>query len=560
LCSLFLSPLLQTVVTQSHSTALYRRKKTPSTSILNGKKRVETKKTRDTFNGMDDDDWGILEKAWAAEFRHAKPHTSLPALLAKADKAVAAAVESLTEEYERTVGRTQPRRTNWGVRDEIPLSTSALPTSSCSLQDSSERVRPNADEEALTASPVLHAVTDGDEVVDWAMLYASLCLIQAPMVRCSRPAFRQVCRLWGTRISYTHMLVAESFVRSPHARHAEFALYSNEDRLVVQLAAKAGPAAAQAATLVRPYCDAVDLNCGCPQRWAMKEGIGAALLEKPEVVADMIRCIRNATPEGNGDTPALPCVVKMRVQDDLRRSVDFARHCEAAGAAWVTVHGRTPHCQPSAAVQFEAVRRVRESLAIPVVLNGGVSDVSSAMEAALRTGCGGLMAANGLLDNPSMFYCGTSAASMSSEVTFEESNANWATAAAGEGLANGKAMSSSPFTPIRPVTFSWAPQRSSVVDGTVTSPPPSPTRLRFTIPTMWEAVVTPREVVSDFMRCAIRTDLAVPTTVQQVLRMARMYVSPAERNHFALLRSNLSVLSCLQEIGVYVEHGHIGCE
>ncbi|KAK7200824.1 Dihydrouridine synthase (Dus) [Novymonas esmeraldas] len=447
------------------------------------------------------EDWAPYELAWSQDPLHRPRHVHLPALIEAADKAVAEAVASLS-------------------RDD---SSGASPAS---------------------ASHAAPSECDGDAVHDWWGLYTALCFIQAPMVRCSRPAFRRVCREWGTRISYTHMLIAESFVKSAHARHAELARYAGEDRLVVQLAAKSGPAAAEAARLLRPYCDAVDLNCGCPQRWAMKEGIGAALLDRPEQVADMVHSIRNAVPDGHTDAagappPVLPCVVKMRIKDDLRHSVDFARQCEAAGASWLTVHGRTPTCQPSAAVNAEAVTHIRECLSVPVVLNGGVADVSTAMEAALRTGCGGLMAANGLLDNPAMFYCAPSRAAMEAEMTFATSDSE---AAPLPGAA-------AAFSPVQRVSFAWAPDRAA----------PAVQLRRYSVHDMWQASVTPREVISDFVRAAIRTDLAVPTTVQQVLRMARVYVSPAERNHLALLRSNLSVLRCLQEVGVYVEGGRIAC-
>lgn len=514
------------------------------------------------------EDWPAYERAWAQDPLHLPRRVSLPALIAAADSAVAAAVAGLTREY--------------GTLLRDSAATEMHPSEPCPpppppVGASASAPARGSEEDATGGAPCIvdaapHARGDA---LDWWRLYNALCFIQAPMVRCSRPAFRQVCREWGTRISYTHMLIAESFVKSAHARHAEFARYAGEDHLIVQLAAKSGPAAAQAALLVRPYCDAVDLNCGCPQRWAMKEGIGAALLEKPELVADMVRCIRNAAPDGvtpirnggnhtgscgsrsaalggldgaaaaadNAPPPYLPCVVKMRVKDDVRRSVDFVRQCEAAGASWVTVHGRTPACAPSAAVRFEDVKLLREHLSIPVVLNGGISDVSTAMEAALRTGCGGLMSANGLLDNPALFYCAPSRAAMEAELSFATPTSVWGVPEDGSGAADA-------YSPVQPVSFLWAPDRARR----------GAALLRYTVPDMWQASVTPREAISDFVRAAIRTDLMVPTTVQQVLRMARLYVSPAKRNHLAHLRSNLSVLRALQEIGVYVKEGHIQCE
>ncbi|KAG5493889.1 hypothetical protein JKF63_01721 [Porcisia hertigi] len=511
------------------------------------------------------DDWAPYERAWA-EDPHSLPHrVCLPELIAEADRAVAAAVVNLSREYDAAIScqsrhaLTAPCAT-WAEQE------SALVTE-CNANAPHGASIKNSD-----CGQYCISATESSTLHDWWQLYRSLCFIQAPMVRCSRPAFRQVCRAWGTRISYTHMIIAESFVKSPHARHAEFARYEGEDRLVVQLAAKSGPSAAQAALLLRPYCDGIDLNCGCPQRWAMKEGIGASLLDRPEQVADMVQCIRNAMPDGNtaptvtsngtGEgsncagtaPPFLPCAVKMRIKTDLRHSVDFARQCEAAGASWLTVHGRSPTCHPSAPVQFEAVKLIRENLSVPVVLNGGVTDVSTAMEAALRTKCGGLMAANGLLDNPAMFYCGVSRAALKAEMSFATSSGERPPQTYGDMSPTEEAVapeaSTESFSPVRPVSFLWAPDRSSA-DAML---------LQCTVPDMWQASVTPREVISDFMRAAIRTDLTVPTTVQQVLRIARLYVSPAERNHFALLRSNLSVLNALQQIGVYVENGRITCE
>ncbi|AYU82459.1 hypothetical protein, conserved [Leishmania donovani] len=491
------------------------------------------------------DHWAPYERAWAQDPHHLHRSVCLSALIAEADRAVAAALVNLSREYDATI---------LCGSHHAPAEQHVT-----SAEDEGEYHQRCVD------SP------DSNASLDWRQLYCSLCLIQAPMVRCSRPAFRQVCRAWGARVSYTHMLIAESFVKSPHARHAEFARYEGEDRLVVQLAAKSGPAAAQAAVLLRPYCDGIDLNCGCPQRWAMKEGIGSALLDQPERVADMVRSIRNAMPDGSTAStivgngceygsctstvpPFLPCVVKMRIKDDLRRSVDFARQCEAAGVSWLTVHGRTPTCHPSAAVQFEAVKLIRENLSVPVVLNGGVTDVSTAMEAALRTGCGGLMSANGLLDNPAMFYCGASRAAAEAEMSFATSRRGrpprTCDPASSPAETAAPGVFSEVFSPVQPVSFLWAPDRSNAEAGL----------LRYTVPDMWQAAVTPREVISDFMRAAIRTDLMVPTTVQQVLRMARLYVSPAERSHIALLRSNLSVLNALQEIGAYVESGRIACE
>ena len=326
---------------------------------------------------------------------------------------------------------------------------------------------------------------------------ADLVKIQAPMVRCSRPPFRKLCRLWGTDISYTHMIMADSFSRSEEARMADFALYRGEDRLVCQIAAKSGPTAAAAATYLAPYCDAIDLNCGCPQRWAMNEGVGSALLESPQLVAEMVSCVRNAA--------NVPCVVKMRVNDDPRKSVDFARQVEAAGAAWITVHGRTPVDQASSPVRHETIKLIMDSVNVPVVANGSVVCLASGMATALACGVGSVMSARGLLSNPAAFY---------------------------------------PHRPDELLTYGLGPELGQPID---------PRKLHESLRTG----LCPVEVISDFIRLATVCDLPLRATLHHLLLMADHYLSPLERLHVSQQRSNVAVVEALRSVGLFIERGKV---
>lgn len=219
--------------------------------------------------------------------------------------------------------------------------------------------------------------------------------IQAPMVRCSRAAFRRTCQTWGTDVVYTHMFMAESIAQSEQARAAEVSFIEGERNIVAQIAAKDPCLAGQAAAVLAPFVDAIDINCGCPQRWAIKDGIGSALMQSPQLVAEMVKTITRVA--------GIPCVVKTRVFEDPARSVDWARQQEAAGAHWVTIHGRLPTDTPSYPVRWETVRAIREALCCPVVLNGGVDSLELGVDLARRAGVGGVMSARGLLENPAMF-------------------------------------------------------------------------------------------------------------------------------------------------------------
>ncbi|XP_043247791.1 DNA repair and recombination protein RAD54-like isoform X1 [Colletes gigas] len=127
----------------------------------------------------------------------------------------------------------------------------------------------------------------------------------APMVRYSKLQFRTLVRNYDCDICFTPMILADSFIRSDKARDNEFSTNNEDKPLVVQFAAKTVNDFVNAAEMVAPYCNGVDLNCGCPQRWAIKEGYGADMLKKPHLVKDLIYQIRSFAPSQRGKRPLL---------------------------------------------------------------------------------------------------------------------------------------------------------------------------------------------------------------------------------------------------------------
>ena len=148
---------------------------------------------------------------------------------------------------------------------------------------------------------------------------------------------------------------------------------------------------------VYKYSNGVDLNCGCPQRWAQKEGIGACLINDPQFVREVVSQTRARVSD-----PQFSVSVKIRVHDDLDRTADLCRQIEAAGASFISVHGRTKD-QRREPVNLEAIRTIKQSVRIPVIANGDVKSLSDVERTVAVTQCDGVMAARGLLENPAMF-------------------------------------------------------------------------------------------------------------------------------------------------------------
>jgi len=219
--------------------------------------------------------------------------------------------------------------------------------------------------------------------------------VAAPMVRYSKLPFRLLCRRWGCDLAYTPMIVSDDFIASPYARKSEFSTNKWDRPLIVQFAAKSASTLAQASEYVVNYCDGIDINCGCPQKWVMKEGYGGALLEQPELLQEMIRW----TKERSG----LPVSIKIRIDKDLRKTIELVQRAEKVGVAWVTVHGRRVTERASVPVNYEAVKLVKEHLSVPVLGNGHCFELNDVNTWREKTNVNGVMAARGLLQNPALF-------------------------------------------------------------------------------------------------------------------------------------------------------------
>ncbi|NXH87868.1 DUS4L synthase, partial [Edolisoma coerulescens] len=222
--------------------------------------------------------------------------------------------------------------------------------------------------------------------------------ICAPMVRYSKLAFRTLVRKYSCDLCYTPMIVAADFVRSAKARDSEFTTNKVGDHpLIVQFAAKEAQVLCDAARIVCPFADGIDLNCGCPQRWAISEGYGACLINKPELVKDMVRHVRSQI-----DNPKFSVSIKIRIHEDLKRTVDLCQKAEAAGVSWITVHGRSieERHQP---VHYDAIKIIKQSMSIPIVANGDIKTLKDAENVHHLTEADGIMVARGLLANPALF-------------------------------------------------------------------------------------------------------------------------------------------------------------
>ncbi|KNC30437.1 hypothetical protein FF38_07452 [Lucilia cuprina] len=223
--------------------------------------------------------------------------------------------------------------------------------------------------------------------------------VSAPMVRYSKLEFRRLLRKHGVKLCFTPMIIADSFNNSEKARQNEFTTTPEDKPLIAQFAAKDSMEFCQAAELIYPYVDGIDLNCGCPQSWAINKGYGCGLLKQPELVKDIIQTIRRRVNENF----SVSLKIRLLNHESSQTTIEFARQLEMCGATFLSLHGRTMWQKTSDPLNVEAIREVKQSLSIPLIANGNVKSWQTACELYEQTKADGIMAARGLLANPTLF-------------------------------------------------------------------------------------------------------------------------------------------------------------
>ncbi|AAS52759.1 AER075Wp [Eremothecium gossypii ATCC 10895] len=224
--------------------------------------------------------------------------------------------------------------------------------------------------------------------------------IAGPMVRYSKLPFRQLCRHFNVDIVYSPMILAREFVRNEHARMADFTTNSRDTPLIVQVGVNNVVDLLRFVEMVSPYCDGIGINCGCPIREQVREGIGSALIYNQPLLCEMVRAVK----EKYKDTVRLE--TKIRIHDDLAQTVTLCNALASAGVDWITIHGRTRTTRSSVPANIAAIRYIKEHITdkeLPIVANGDCFTLDDCHRIAAETGADGIMAVRGLLANPALF-------------------------------------------------------------------------------------------------------------------------------------------------------------